>query len=36
MTDLAMPADTDLAQEAVALVRRWLHEASTEIGRAHV
>ncbi|WP_433383465.1 bifunctional proline dehydrogenase/L-glutamate gamma-semialdehyde dehydrogenase [Actinoplanes sp. CA-142083] len=28
MTDLAMPADTDLAQEAVALVRRWLHEAS--------
>src|SRR5689334_7264565 len=28
MTDLAMPADTDLAQQAVALVRRWLHEAS--------
>jgi RHH-type proline utilization regulon transcriptional repressor/proline dehydrogenase/delta 1-pyrroline-5-carboxylate dehydrogenase len=28
MTDLAMPADTDLAQEAVALVRRWLHEAA--------
>jgi RHH-type proline utilization regulon transcriptional repressor/proline dehydrogenase/delta 1-pyrroline-5-carboxylate dehydrogenase len=28
MTDLASPADTDLAQEAVALVRRWLHEAS--------
>ncbi|WP_433291481.1 bifunctional proline dehydrogenase/L-glutamate gamma-semialdehyde dehydrogenase [Actinoplanes sp. CA-030573] len=28
MTDIAMPADTDLAQEAVALVRRWLHEAS--------
>ena len=29
MTDLAMPADTDLAQEAVALVRRWLREASS-------
>ncbi|GAA2615502.1 bifunctional proline dehydrogenase/L-glutamate gamma-semialdehyde dehydrogenase [Paractinoplanes durhamensis] len=28
MTDLAMPADTDLASEAVDLVRRWLHEAS--------
>src|SRR4051812_35641330 len=28
MTDLAMPADTDLANEAVALVRRWLHEAA--------
>ncbi|WP_213007076.1 bifunctional proline dehydrogenase/L-glutamate gamma-semialdehyde dehydrogenase [Paractinoplanes toevensis] len=28
MTDLAMPADTDLAHEAVDLVRRWLHEAS--------
>ena len=28
MTDLAMPADTDLAHEAVDLVRRWLHEAA--------
>ncbi|MEU4241830.1 bifunctional proline dehydrogenase/L-glutamate gamma-semialdehyde dehydrogenase [Actinoplanes sp. NPDC026619] len=28
MTDLALPADTDLANEAIALVRRWLHEAS--------
>ena len=28
MTDLAMPADTDLAEEAVALVRHWLHEAA--------
>ncbi|GAA0576475.1 bifunctional proline dehydrogenase/L-glutamate gamma-semialdehyde dehydrogenase [Paractinoplanes ferrugineus] len=28
MTDLAMPADTDLANEAIALVRRWLHESA--------
>ncbi len=28
MTDLAMPPDTDLAEEAIDLVRRWLREAA--------